>query len=44
MAKNLDEILSESAGLSEDLKGQLSGLWESKITEARAELSATLRE
>lgn len=44
MAKKLDEILSESVGLSEDIKGQLIGLWESKISEAREEVSATLRE
>lgn len=44
MAKKLDEILSESVGLSEDLRTQIAGLWESKITEAREEISANLRE
>ena len=44
MAKKIDEILSESVGLSEELKGQLVGLWESKINEAREEVAATLRE
>ena len=44
MAKKLDEILSESVGLSEDVKSQIVGLWESKINEAREEVAATLRE
>lgn len=44
MAKKLDEILSESVGLSEDIRSQIVGLWESKIAEAREEVSATLRE
>lgn len=44
MAKKLDEILSESVGLSEDARGQIIGLWESKLTEAREEVAATLRE
>lgn len=44
MTKKIDDILSESVGLSEDLRSQLTGLWESKITEAREEISATLRE
>jgi predicted DNA-binding protein YlxM (UPF0122 family) len=44
MAKKLDEILSESAGLSEETRTQIVGLWESKITEAREEVAATLRE
>jgi len=44
MAKKLDEILSESVGLSEETRIQISGLWEAKITEAREEVAATLRE
>lgn len=44
MAKKLDEILSESVGLSEDTRNQIVGLWESKIAEAREEVAATLRE
>jgi hypothetical protein len=44
MAKKLDEILSESVGLSEETRSQIAGLWESKITEAREEVAATLRE
>ena len=44
MAKKLDEILSESVGLSEDTRSQIVGLWESKISEAREEVAATLRE
>jgi len=44
MAKKLDEILSESVGLSEDVRSQIMGLWESKISEAREEVAATLRE
>jgi hypothetical protein len=31
-------------GLSEDVRNQIIGLWESKITEAREEVAATLRE
>ena len=44
MAKKLDELLSESVGLSEDTRTQIAGLWEAKITEAREEVAATLRE
>lgn len=44
MAKKLDELLSESAGLSEDTRTQIVGLWEAKISEAREEVAATLRE
>jgi predicted DNA-binding protein YlxM (UPF0122 family) len=44
MAKKIDEILSESVGLSEDVRNQIVGLWESKINEAREEVAATLRE
>lgn len=44
MAKKLDELLSESVGLSEDTRTQIIGLWEAKITEAREEVAATLRE
>lgn len=44
MAKKLDEILSESVGLSEDTRSQIVGLWEAKISEAREEVAATLRE
>ena len=44
MAKKIDEILSESVGLSEDTRNQIVGLWEAKIAEAREEVAATLRE
>jgi electron transfer flavoprotein alpha subunit len=44
MAKKLDEILSESVGLSEDVRTQIVGLWDTKLTEAREEVAATLRE
>src|SRR4249919_2213663 len=44
MAKKLDEILSESVGLSEDTRNQIIGLWEARLTEAREEVAATLRE
>ena len=44
MAKKLDELLSESVGLSEDTRTQIVGLWESKIAEAREEVASTLRE
>lgn len=44
MAKKIDEILSESIGLSEEARGQIVGLWEAKISEAREEVAATLRE
>jgi hypothetical protein len=44
MANKIDEILSESVGLSEDVRNQIIGLWESKISEAREEVAATLRE
>ena len=44
MAKKIDEILSESVGLSEDSRNQIVGLWESRITEVREEVAATLRE
>lgn len=44
MAKKIDEILSESVGLSEDTRTQIVGLWEAKISEAREEVAATLRE
>lgn len=44
MAKKIDEILSESVGLSEEARGQIIGLWESRLSEAREEVAATLRE
>jgi len=44
MAKKIDEILSESVGLSEETKSQIVGLWESRLTEAREEVAAVLRE
>ena len=44
MAKKIDEILSESVGLSEDTKNQIVGLWEARLSEAREEVAATLRE
>lgn len=44
MAKKIDEILSESVGLSEDVRSQIVGLWESRLNEAREEVAATLRE
>lgn len=44
MAKKIDEILSESVGLSDETRGQIVGLWEAKISEARDEVAAILRE
>ena len=44
MGKKIDEILSESVGLSEDIRNQIIGLWESRLTEAREEVASTLRE
>lgn len=44
MAKKIDEILSESVGLTEETRGQIIGLWESRLAEAREEVAATLRE
>jgi len=44
MAKKIDEILSESVGLSEETRSQIVGLWESRLTEAREEVAAVLRE
>lgn len=44
MGKKIDEILSENIELSEDTKSQIVGLWEAKISEAREEVAATLRE
>ena len=44
MTKKIDEILSESIGLNEAAKEQISNLWESKISEAREEVAAVLRE
>jgi electron transfer flavoprotein alpha subunit len=44
MAKKIDEILSESVGLSEETRTQIVGLWESRLSEAREEVAATLRE
>lgn len=44
MAKKIDEILSESVGLSEDTRSQIVGLWESRLSEAREEVAAMLRE
>ena len=44
MAKKLDELLSESVGLSEDTRTQIVGLWEAKIIEAREEVASALRE
>ena len=44
MAKKIDEILSESASLSEEDRNQIVNLWESRVSEAKEEISATLRE
>ena len=44
MGKKIDEILSESVGLSEDTRNQIIGLWEARLTEAREEVASTLRE
>ncbi len=44
MAKKLDELLSESVGLTEETRSQINMLWEAKIAEAREELGQTLRE
>ena len=44
MAKKIDEILSESVGLSEDVRNQIVGLWEARLSEAREDVAAILRE
>lgn len=44
MTKKIDEILSESVGLSEETRAQITSLWESKVSQAREEISANLRE
>ena len=44
MGKKLDEILSESVGLTEETRTQINALWKQKLDEAREEVSATLRE
>ena len=44
MTKKIDELLSESVGLSEDSRTQIVGLWEEKLTEAREEVAGVLRE
>jgi hypothetical protein len=44
MAKDLKKILSESAGLTEEQQIQISEAWNSKLSEAREEISANLRE
>jgi hypothetical protein len=44
MAKDLKKILSESAGLTEEQQIQISEAWNTKLTEAREEISANLRE
>lgn len=44
MAKKFEEILSESAGLSEEARTQITEAWNARISEAREEVAATLRE
>lgn len=44
MAKKIEEILSESVGLSEEARTQITEAWNSRINEAREEVAATLRE
>lgn len=44
MAKNLKKILSENASLSAETQEQINEAWESKLAEAKEEVTATLRE
>src|SRR5215471_7272278 len=44
MAKKIEEILSESVGLSDEAKLQITEAWNARITEAREEVAAVLRE
>ena len=44
MARKIEEILSESVGLSEEAKTQMVEAWNARITESREEVAATLRE
>lgn len=44
MSKTFTEILGESVNLSEEARSSIQALWESKLVEAREELSAMLRE
>lgn len=44
MSKDLKKILSESAGVSGEMQQQITEVWEAKMNEARAEITATLRE
>lgn len=44
MAKKIEEILSESAGLSDEARSQITEAWNARINEAREEVAATLRE
>lgn len=44
MAKNLNKILSESADVPNNVQQDITEAWESKLTEAREEITANLRE
>lgn len=44
MTKKIDELLSESADLSDEMKSKITGLWESKLTETREVIASELRE
>jgi hypothetical protein len=44
MARKIEEILSESVGLSEEARVQITEAWNARISEAREEVAATLRE
>lgn len=44
MAKELNKILSESVGLSEEIQTQITEAWNAKLAEARDELTTNLRE
>jgi hypothetical protein len=44
MPKELNKILSESAGLSVETQEQINEAWESKLSEAKEQLTAQLRE
>lgn len=44
MSKKLNKILGESIGLSEEVREQIQEAWEDKLTEARDEITAELRE
>lgn len=44
MSKDINKILSESAGLTEEQAAKINEAWEAKLEEAREEVSSQLRE